>query len=593
MVADQVPRQQPDQPQPPMRARAVASALAPVSSRPVANEARERLAVYAIIALVALWIFSYSYAHAPLIPMADGWTWIAHAKGYHDGGLAGLWREHPLVHAQHLYLLPSLVAFVVGPWVDYSYRPFAFLSVALLVACGITLYRVARRLGLRRWEALVVFLAVASIRHYENLLFGFQIGFPLCVVLGSWAVLVADARRDGRGLCAAFGLALGSTASSSAGIVACIVVACVRWVDPLRAQKWLVLAIAAAALFLAIHWTLTAMYDWSFVADALSGITWSTWSRVFLDALLLLGGGVTGGAAGTPVGLGLFVGVCLVVGARVRETRRIDGLSGLALLSLLMVLAVAVARSPLEETCSRHAIFAAPAVGVVAIWLVRLSRTWSVPAAACSVVFAIASIWLYADAHVDALHYLDIVRAQEIDERLDLARTQPLGPEEEEQFNPHDAHMVQRRLMAFTLERRLSIFSPRYDGIEIHAELPALATGEAQGVVDEAGVLQFAGAGYVYDKYVCRFESGCTARLSVDVSVQGQATIGFIIRDVNGVERDNVGYWLPPAKPDFRVHSFKAEAKQGETLDAYVFAPDAQTVVRIRSFTTVVARGGW
>jgi hypothetical protein len=429
-----------------------------------------------------------------------------------------------------------------------------------------------------------------SFRHHENLVYGFQVGLLLSVLLGACAVLVADARRDRRGLLLAAVLAAGSAISSSAGLLTCIAVPCVRWLDPQRPRRWLAAGIAAAAVLPAAHLALMALFGHSFVAQALDRITWSAWPRIFVDAVKLLGGGLVEGKAATLVGLALLAGAGVLVVAQVRRTRRIDALAGLTLLSLLMTLAVAVARSPVEDPYSRYAIFAAPAVGAVGIGLLRLLEASAVPRAASAAALAVGLAWLHADARLDADAYRSAVAPGELDQRLNLAALAGDGEPGPEEIGlnrgPTD---VLRGLMEFTRQRRLSIFSPRYRGLEVHNELPKVEHGAARGVLDEAGVLQFSGQGYLSNAYVCRFESGCAALLSVEAAAQGQATIGFRLLGADGIEKQNVVVPLTPGT-EFSVHSARAKAVAGDTLVAYVFSARRKDVVRIRSFCTVLVQ---
>lgn len=551
---------------------------------------RGRFIVPTLIAAMCVWLFSYAYTGAPVVPVWDGWTWIAQAKSYAEGGFGSLLREQMFIHDQHLYVLPSLIALILGPLVDYSFRLFAFLCVAVVIACGLTFYRLARANGLGRFESLAVFLAVASFRQFENLLCGFQLGLVLSVLLGTLAVIVADVRRDRRGLVAAIVLALAAVASSSAGVLACIAIILVRWFDPGRPRNWIVVGLAVGTILPAIHFTLTrlALLQRSFVAEAVGDLKRSPLPRLFVDGVKIVGGGLVGGKAATPVGLALLAGTCAMIVVQVRRTRRFDALSGLALSSLLTTLTIGVVRSPFEFPTSRHAIFAAPLVGVCAIGLLRLLSSRAVLWPASSAVFVVGLAWLNADARLEAEEYQGLIAAWELDTRFCLAALLgdgKLTKEEIGRVNPGPTEFI-RGLMDFTRERRLLIFSPDYHGVEVHDELPTLTHGAAQGRV-ENGTLQFAGQGYMYNEYVCRFASGCTARLSVDIAVKGKVAMGFIVRRANGEEKSNVSVPVPE-RDRFSVHSMRIEAAEGETLDPYVFAWSPDDVVKIKSASVVL-----
>lgn len=567
----------------------------PISPRqPERALGRGRWITLAALLALGAWIAVFVHRHAPLVPLGDGWTWIAHAKAYSERGLAGFWAEQPLVHAQHFYLLPSTIALGLGPLVDYSFRPFAFLGSALVLACGLALYRIARAAGLRRYEALGVFAAVTTLRHVENLLFGFQIGLPLSVLFGIGAIVCAGSRQERGGTLLAIALAVGSLLCSSAGVLTCAVVIAVRWLDLRRPRTLLVSALAVLALVVLAHVALTHLVERSFFADEVALVSFSSAPRIARDFVKLLGGGLVGGAAATPAGLVVFVACVARVVIGVRASRRVDGLSGLALFGLAATLAIAIARAPIQTPDSRHAIFAAPAVAVAAIELLRWLSARAPERSSARVVLATSLAvgigWLHADAHVDALALCRQSVTWDLDTRLFLgaiAGYGKLNAEEIRQVNPGETERI-RSLMEFARDRKLATFGASYHGLEVRDGLPTRFAEAAHGGI-EADVLRFSGSGYAYERSVCRFASGGVARLSVDVAVQGQATFGFIVRGADGVEKANVAAPLAPGA-DFSVRSIRARAAEGDELDAYVFTASESDSVRLRSFSTVLVQ---
>ncbi|MBI5364072.1 MAG: hypothetical protein HZA53_12890 [Planctomycetes bacterium] len=100
-------------------------------------------------------------------------------------------------------------------------------------------------------------------------------------------------------------------------------------------------------------------------------------------------------------------------------------------------------------------------------------------------------------------------------------------------------------------------------------------------------MLQLTGPGYVYEPSVCRFPSGGTARLSVDVALKGTGTFGCIVRGPRGVEKANVCKPLR-AGATFEAQSIRVDAAAGDTLEPYVFAWGPKCTARIRSFSMVL-----
>lgn len=555
---------------------------------------RGRWLALAVLVAIGAWIAVFAYRYAPLVPLGDGWTWIAHAKAYSERGLSGFWEEQPMVHAQHLYLLPSSIALVLGPLVDYSFRPFAFLSSALVLGCGLALYRVGRAAGLGRYEALAVFAAVTTLRHVENLLFGFQIGLPLSVLFGIGAIVCAGSSRGRGATLLALGLAAGSLLCSSAGVLSCAVVIAVRWLDLRRPRTLLASALAILALVVLSHVALTRMVERSFFADEVALVSFSSAPRIARDFVKLLGGGLVGGAAATPFGLVvLAAGIARVV-VSVRASRRVDVLSGLALFGLAATLAIAIARAPIQTPDSRHAIFAVPAVAVCVLdlvrWLSARAPQHSSARVALAASLAVGLAWLHADAHLDAMALYRQSVAWDLDTRLFLgaiAGDGKLSAEEIRQVNPGETERI-RSLMEYARDRKLAISSPSYHGLVVHDGLPTRFAQAARGEL-QAGILHLSGSGYVYERSRCTFPSGGVARLSVDVAVQGQATFGFIVRGADGVEKANVAATLEPGA-DFAVRSIRARAAEGDELDAYVFSASEADSVRLRSFSTVLVQ---
>ena len=321
-------------------------------------------------------LLGYSYLGAPIVPIWDGWTWIAQAMAYADGGLGSLVERVGLNQGDQIYVLPSLIALFTAPALGYSFRPFALLAAALLLALGMVFYRLARRVGLMPIEASVVFICVTSFRHFENLLLGFQFGIVLSILAGVLAITIAGESQSPRGAVAATMLAIIACLSSSAGSLALVVVALIVATRSNRPFKWLT-AIALVIGSLAAFYATLAQFH---VAEpgipfhVLSRLDLGAVPRFFLDWLKIIGGGVVGGKAALAAGLPIAAVACGAIGESVICQRRIRTVAGLALFSLLTALAVTIARSPFDEPASRHAIAAAPAVGVFAIRALQLFR---------------------------------------------------------------------------------------------------------------------------------------------------------------------------------------------------------------------------
>lgn len=544
-----------------------------------------RLAAGAAIALLSCWLLAYWQRSAPILPQWDGWHWIEQAKAFEEGGFRQLLREqHPFVYGQHFYLLPSMLALALGPLVDFSARPLALLSVFSLIGCGLIFYRLARLSGVDRAGAVAAFLAVASFRHWENMLLGFQLGLPLSVFLGSLALVVADTRRTARGRWLSGALVLGAALSSSGGLVAVPVLILVVGFDPSRRKRFLAIGAGIAILAAALHFGLLALYDASFIGDASHSYRLELWPAVLEHGVLLLGGALVSGSAAAPAGWALLAGTLAMLIVQFRRTRRIDALGGLALWSLLDVLVIAGARQPFEAPASRHAIFAAPALGVCVIGLGRMLSgiAWArVPSNVASIACC-AGLTTYN--YKDAVDYEALIFQANLQLHfymLAQARGETLTPEELLNVYPFAPEPI-RSVMQYTIDRHWTIFDGRDNSFASHRELPTQTADEARANL-VSGIVEFSGAGHVYTDYESPYSTGCAMQLSAEVATLGSAGLGIILLDSSGVPYDNLSVPVPPSS-DFVWVEMRAVAKAGSTLRPYVFASAPEDHVRIKSF---------
>jgi hypothetical protein len=139
----------------------------------------------------AILLLVFCVMAAPKIPVWDSWSWILWLQrirtreiGFHDLLL--------LTHIEHPYGFPTAVFVYLGSVWDYSLKPMAIMSTMAIVANGAILFHQSRKCGLQSIAALFAIAMISmSYRQYENVLFGFQLGFPLTVMFGLGAVMAA------------------------------------------------------------------------------------------------------------------------------------------------------------------------------------------------------------------------------------------------------------------------------------------------------------------------------------------------------------------------------------------------------------------
>lgn len=562
------------------------------STAPV-REGRTPWPVALVIVAMSLWLLTYWYENAPIIPIWDGWFWVAQAKSFAEGGLSRLLQQdHPLVYNDHFYLVPSLIALVLGPLFDYSFRPFAFLCVISLILTGIAFYRLARAHGVQPVGALVAFLAVASFRHWENLLLGFQLGLPLCVLLGTVALMMADKRRSLAGFVVAFSVAVASVLSSSGGIAVLIVLILMRWFDPRRTRRWVLVGVATALLLLGIHYGLKAVYSVSFVDIALAKYSPRLWPESFIHALKLLGGGIAAGQAAVPLGLAVFAGTCALIVVQVRRTQRFDALCGLGLWGLLNALLIAVGRMPFDNPASRHEVFVAPAIGACAIGLVRLVDSLRGARLPVYVMLFAGLFWAAADNRIDARGYEQIISDSDIETRFALiavASGAEVTPADLYKVYPYPPTYV-RELLEFTAARNWMIFSGSVPQFEVREGLPDRTFGASRAEFVD-GRLEFSGCGYLYNEIPSTSASGCVLEMYSEIEAIGTVTAGFILLNPEGAEYSNLND-VVPAKGLAVPVRVRAWVKPGSMARAYVYANGPDDRVKITSFSVRILQAG-
>jgi len=151
----------------------------------------------------------------------DDWRFLVERQG---GGLDGLLAPHN----EHWSTVPILVYRALYRLVGMTtYRPYQTGTILLHLGTAVLLRAVVRRAGVRPW------LATASVAGYvllagiawQNIMWGFQIGFVGALLLGLAHLLLVDHdggldRRDAAGLaCACVGLMCAGVAVTMVGVV--------------------------------------------------------------------------------------------------------------------------------------------------------------------------------------------------------------------------------------------------------------------------------------------------------------------------------------------------------------------------------------
>jgi hypothetical protein len=256
----------------------------------------------------------YTMSFSVPAPITDEWqltnnAMIAHNMGWKhplDTARAMRWRgrDHPLITTTIVYL-------IVGPRVHYDARVFIMITLGCY---GVWLWVFRTRIADSPWTALPVALLLFTPSHWMEMVWGFQFGTSLSLMLPIVALAVMDTlpelanwRAFGWRLVAALALiSAGSLAVAGGlfGFPALIVMMVVRRLSWMMKS---VTIVAAAALFLLINYTSrTAPTPWQYTP------------RVFNTIMIGIGGTITGLPGGTfdfPFELPAFLGLvfCLIM----------------------------------------------------------------------------------------------------------------------------------------------------------------------------------------------------------------------------------------------------------------------------------------
>lgn len=153
------------------------------------------------------------------VPFWDQWALVDSLEKLAHGKLAfaDLWQQHN----EHRLLVPRVVMLFLASLSGWNVRWEMFGSFVLIAAtAALILWTLLGWGGLRTHSALAMYPVVAllfSLRQWENLLWGWQIQFYLCLFLAASAVAIATRNTGPVSEGAAIVCALGASLSLAAG----------------------------------------------------------------------------------------------------------------------------------------------------------------------------------------------------------------------------------------------------------------------------------------------------------------------------------------------------------------------------------------
>jgi hypothetical protein len=206
-------------------------------------------------------------------------------------------------HNEHWYTLPIVVYRLLVETVGLgSYVPYLLVVTLLHVTVAALVYVLVRRrtaAGVALGAALIVLFLGSG---FENLFWGFQIGFVASMATGLGALAVLEGPVSGRRSAAGIGLLIGGLMSSGVGVIFVVVVGIDLLLDPRRRIVSPLLGIPVA---LYVTWYAligrAGIGTFASVRDPQSVAAW-------IDAPGAIVAG-TGNAVGAVVGVGPTIGV--------------------------------------------------------------------------------------------------------------------------------------------------------------------------------------------------------------------------------------------------------------------------------------------
>jgi hypothetical protein len=176
---------------------------------------------FVVLALPALWVGWLIYRYGVDTPWGDEWDSTRMLLEKMEGGTLGL-GDFFAFHNEHRIFFPRVLTFVLALLTHWNVRAELLMIWILACVCSFNLWRVAQVTGwrnsrMRHGLLLGTNILIFSPMQWENLLWGFQIGFFLPLATMTACLWVAPALRRPFDFLATMFLCLISTFSIASG----------------------------------------------------------------------------------------------------------------------------------------------------------------------------------------------------------------------------------------------------------------------------------------------------------------------------------------------------------------------------------------
>ncbi len=181
----------------------------------------QRLAVWVLLALPAFLAFNFVYRFGVNVLSGDDWELVPLIDKWFAGGVS--FDELFAQHNEHRFFFPRLVMLLSASALDFNSHALMFMSWLLMLLVAALLFAEHRSTFGKSSASMLQWVPIAwllfSARQYENWLWGWQIGFFMCVVsFVAAAMLLQTSDRGAWRFPLAVGCAVVSTYTVGGGL---------------------------------------------------------------------------------------------------------------------------------------------------------------------------------------------------------------------------------------------------------------------------------------------------------------------------------------------------------------------------------------
>ena len=217
-----------------------------------------------LLALPALWLAYLMFTYAVDIPYGDQWDGIAPLFAKMRAGTLGF-GDFFAFHNEHRIFFPRLLIFPLAKLTHWNVRAEVGLIFVLACLCAVNIWRIALATGFRRERSLfglflLVNLMLFTPMQWENVLWGFQVGFFLPLVTITALPWTASVGRRPTNFVLTMILCLVTTFSIASGFTSWLLATPLLWFGRERQhsrREWILwviwIAIAVASVLLYFH----------------------------------------------------------------------------------------------------------------------------------------------------------------------------------------------------------------------------------------------------------------------------------------------------------------------------------------------------